>query len=209
VVTVYTTTVYVNGPDPGFVLWSFKAQYRMDAFGRSPRRSVSLTPLQTLAIGRGLDMRIADILRQKGSGVVTIEADKTIHDAIKILNEHRIGAVVVTDQKGSVQGILSERDILRQCGEHCVRLGNPPKADEDCPSLVRDIMTTDLIIGIPDDEISYVMGIMTKNKIRHLPILDDAKLVGIISIGDVVSASIDETQAENRMLTDYVHGMTY
>jgi CBS domain-containing protein len=70
-------------------------------------------------------------------------------------------------------------------------------------------MTTDLIIGIPDDEISYVMGIMTKNKIRHLPILDDAKLVGIISIGDVVSASIDETQAENRMLTDYVHGMTY
>jgi len=154
-------------------------------------------------------MRIADILRQKGSGVVTIEADKTIHDAIGILNKHRIGAVVVTNQKGDVQGILSERDILRQCAEHCVRLANTTQTDDDCPSLVRDVMTTDLIIGIPDDEIRYVMGIMTKNKIRHLPILDNGKLVGIISIGDVVNASIDETDAENRMLTDYVHGMTY
>ena len=154
-------------------------------------------------------MRIADILRHKGSGVVTIEADKTIHDAIEVLNEHHIGAVVVTDQNGAVQGIVSERDILRQCGEHCVRLANPPKADEDCPSLVRDIMTTNLIIGVPDDDISYVMGIMTKNKVRHLPILDGGKLVGIISIGDVVSASVEETDFENRMLTDYVHGMTY
>lgn len=154
-------------------------------------------------------MRIGDILRHKGSDVVTIEADKTIHDAIGILNEHHIGAVVVTDRSGSVQGIISERDILRQCGEHCVRLTTPPTADEDCPSLVSEIMTTDLIIGVPDDDMRYVMGIMTKNKIRHLPILDDGKLVGIISIGDVVRASIDETEAENRMLTDYVHGMTY
>ena len=64
-------------------------------------------------------------------------------------------------------------------------------------------------LGVPDDDIRYVMGIMTKNRIRHLPILDDGKLVGIISIGDVVSASIEETDFENRMLTDYVHGMTY
>ncbi len=154
-------------------------------------------------------MRIADILRKKGSSVVTIEVDKTVHDAIGILNERHIGAVVVTDQNGSVQGILSERDVLRQCGERCVRLTGAPQADEDCPSLVKDIMTTDLIIGVPDDDIRYVMGIMTKNKIRHLPIIDDGKLVGIISIGDVVSASIEETDFENRMLTDYVHGMTY
>ncbi len=154
-------------------------------------------------------MHIADILRKKGSSVVTIEVDKTVHDAIGILNEHHIGAVVVTDQDGSVKGILSERDVLRQCGERCVRLTGAPQADEDCPSLVKDIMTTDLIIGVPDDDIRYVMGIMTKNKIRHLPIIDDGKLVGIISIGDVVSASIEETDFENRMLTDYVHGMTY
>ncbi len=154
-------------------------------------------------------MRIADILRKKGSSVVTIEADKTVHDAIGILNEHHIGAVVVTDQNGSVQGILSERDILRQCGEHCARMTSAPQSGEECPALVRDLMTTNLIIGVPDDDIRYVMGIMTKNKIRHLPIIDDGSLVGIISIGDVVSASIEETDFENRMLTDYVHGMTY
>ena len=154
-------------------------------------------------------MLIAEILRKKGSAVVTIAVDKTIHDAIGILNEHRIGAVVVTDQNGDVQGILSERDILRECGERCVFLTGASPADDDRPSLVRDVMTTDLIIGVPDDGIRYVMGIMTKNKIRHLPILDDGKLVGIISIGDVVSASIEETDFENRMLTDYVHGMTY
>jgi len=173
----------------------------------SPGRTAHTIPAP--AIEGGLDMHIADILRKKGSSVVTVKADKTIHDAIGILNEHRIGAVVVTDQNGSVQGILSERDILRQCGECCGPHARGPQADEDCPSLVRDLMTTDLIIGVPDDDIRYVMGIMTKNKIRHLPILDDGKLVGIISIGDVVSASIEETDFENRMLTDYVHGMTY
>ncbi len=91
-------------------------------------------------------MRISDILRHKGSSVVTIEASKTIHDAIGVLNEHHIGAVVVTDQNGAVQGIISERDILRQCAEHCVRLTDSPKTDEACPSLVSDIMTTNLII---------------------------------------------------------------
>ena len=166
-------------------------------------------PFQILAIERGLDMHIADMLRKKGSSVVTIEADKTVHDAIGILNERHIGAVVVTDQDGSVKGILSERDVLRQCGECCGSLASRPQAGEDGPTLVRDLMTTNLIIGVPDDDIRYVMGIMTKNKIRHLPIIDDGKLVGIISIGDVVSASIEETDFENRMLTDYVHGMTY
>ena len=79
-------------------------------------RSVPLIPFQTPAMERGRNMHIADILRHKGSGVVTIEANKTVHDAIGILNEHHIGAVVVTDQHGDVQGILSERDILRECG---------------------------------------------------------------------------------------------
>ena len=164
---------------------------------------------KTATTERGRHMRISDILLHKGSSVVTIEAGKTIHDAIGVLNEHHIGAVVVTDQNGAVQGIISERDILRQCAEHCVRLADSPKADDACPSLVSDIMTTNLIIGVPDDDIRYVMGIMTKNKARHLPILDAGKLVGIISIGDVVSASVEETDFENRMLTDYVHGMTY
>jgi CBS domain-containing protein len=69
-------------------------------------------------------------------------------------------------------------------------------------------MTKDLIIGVPDDSLDYVMGIMTKNRIRHLPVMDGKKLVGIVSIGDVVNAHLEETEFENRMLKDYIHGVT-
>ncbi len=67
-------------------------------------------------------------------------------------------------------------------------------------------MTKEVIIGVPDDDLDYVMGIMTKNRIRHLPVLDAGKLVGIISIGDVVNAHLNETKFENRLLKDYIHG---
>ncbi len=70
-------------------------------------------------------------------------------------------------------------------------------------------MTKQLIIAVPDDELDYVMGIMTKNRIRHLPIIEGEQLVGIISIGDVVNAHVEETEFENRMLRDYIHGVTY
>jgi CBS domain-containing protein len=77
-----------------------------------------------------------------------------------------------------------------------------------CPSLVREVMTKDLIVGVPDDSLDYVMGVMTKNRIRHLPVMDGKKLVGIVSIGDVVNAHLEETEFENRMLKDYIHGVT-
>ena len=155
-------------------------------------------------------MRIEDILRQKGSGVVTIEDDKTVHDAICRLNEHGIGALVVTGEGGTIAGIISERDILKECGERCVRLTEAlDEHHSACPALVKDVMTTDVVIGVPDDDLSYVMGVMTKNRIRHLPILDGGELKGIISIGDVVSAHVDETDFQNRVLTDYVKGVTY
>jgi CBS domain-containing protein len=155
-------------------------------------------------------MRIRDVLRQKGTEVITIEADRTVHDAVRKLNEHKIGALVVTDEGGEICGIITERDILRECGERCVRLmqarefGEPP-----CPSLVKEVMTADLIIGVPDDDLEYVMGIMTKNRIRHLPVMDEGRLVGIISIGDVVNAHLERTEFENRLLRDYIHGVTH
>ncbi len=153
-------------------------------------------------------MRVRDMLREKGSDVVTIEARKTVHDAICRLNEHGIGALIVTGDDGEIGGIISERDILKECGERCVRLTGPPGSEESaCPALVQDVMTTDLIIGVPDDDLNYVMGIMTKNRIRHLPILDEGALVGIISIGDVVNAQVEEKEYENRQLKDYIHGV--
>jgi CBS domain-containing protein len=152
-------------------------------------------------------MRIRDILQGKGTKVVVIEADRTIHDAIGKLNEHSIGALVVTGEDEEILGIITERDILKKCGEHCVRLDESPAQEGTaCPTLVQDAMTKDLVIGVPDDDLDYVMGIMTKNHVRHLPILEKKRLVGIISIGDVVNASLKEKVFENRTLRGYIQG---
>ncbi|UCC72490.1 MAG: CBS domain-containing protein [Gemmatimonadota bacterium] len=107
--------------------------------------------------------------------------------------DHRIGALVVTRNHGSVVGIITERDILRESAE---------RSDWLRETCVRDVMTTDVIIGLPDDDLDYVMGIMTKNRIRHLPVLEGDQLAGIISIGDVVNIQLETTGFENRMLKD-------
>ena len=154
-------------------------------------------------------MKIKDILHEKGNDVVTIEPNGTVQEAISRLNEHGIGALIVTGERGETSGIITERDILRVCGDRCIALSEPSLLEEtSCPSLVQDVMTKDLIIGVPDDDLDYVMGIMTKNRIRHLPVMDGKKLVGIISIGDVVNAHLAESEFENRMLKDYIHGTT-
>jgi CBS domain-containing protein len=145
-------------------------------------------------------MRIADILRKKGSHVVTIQPQKTVWDAIQTLNEHKIGAAVVTDTDGRVVGIISERDILQTAA----------KQRESIKDIaIADIMTTDLVIGVAEDRLDYVMGIMTQNRIRHLPVMNEENLIGIISIGDVVNANLQQTEFENRRLKDYIHGVTH
>ncbi len=150
-------------------------------------------------------MRARDILLEKGTEVVTIDVSQSIHDAICKLNEHGIGALIVTGEGEEIVGIITERDILRMCGDRCVRLNWLPIQEEtSCPSLVQDAMTKDLVIGVPDDDPNYIMGVMTKNHIRHLPILDEGSLVGIISIGDLVNAHLEEKVFENRTLKDYI-----
>jgi len=152
-------------------------------------------------------MRIRDILQEKGTAVATIEVGRTIHDAIGRLNEHKIGALIVTGEGEKIIGIITERDILRVCGERCACLDEPPAREGiTCPAFVQDAMTKDLVIGVLDDGLDYVMGIMTKNRIRHLPVLDGESLAGIISIGDVVNAHLKETEFENRMLKEYIQG---
>jgi CBS domain-containing protein len=141
-------------------------------------------------------MRISDILREKGSHVVTIPPQATVWDAIKLLNKHNIGGLVVTSQEGQVVGIITERDILREAGERSERIKE---------TLVGDVMTKDIIIGVPEDQLAYVMVVMTRNRIRHLPVIEEEKLAGIISIGDVVNAHMSETEFENRLLKDYIH----
>jgi CBS domain-containing protein len=140
-------------------------------------------------------MKIRDILRGKGAEVVTIHPEATVHQAMQVLVHQRIGSLVVIGERGKIAGIITERDILRECAAHSERVKE---------TTVREVMTTNLIIGVPDDEVSYVMGIMTHNRIRHLPIIAGERLEGMISIGDVVKAQLEETEFENRYLKDYI-----
>jgi len=142
-------------------------------------------------------MRIRDILRTKGHDVITIAPDQSVLAAVRVLSEHRIGALVVRSDD-EVVGILSERDVLNLVAGDPSKLANTP---------VRDAMTSNVIVGVAEDDVDYVMSIMTNNRIRHLPIMDDSTLIGMVSIGDVVNAVRRSVEAENRHLKDYIHGV--
>lgn len=142
-------------------------------------------------------MKVKEILRKKPSTLITTTADQTLHQASQLLAEHNIGALVVVDHEGAPVGILSERDIVR----NLARLKG--KVVEHT---VDDAMTKDIIIGFPDDELSYVSSVMTDKRIRHLPIMDDQKLIGIISIGDVVKSQLDNMVMEAHTLRQYITG---
>jgi CBS domain-containing protein len=140
-------------------------------------------------------MKVRDILQHKGTDVHTVGPEATIQHVMETLLEHRIGSLVVCKDNGDVLGIITERDVLRECthrGEH-VR-----------STRVREVMATKLIVGALDDDIQYVMGIMTHNRVRHLPIVVGTRLIGLISIGDVVKAQLEETEFENRYLREYI-----
>ena len=152
-------------------------------------------------------MKIKDILEKKGSAVRTIGPNETIVELIRRLCDHRIGALVVVGNDGGIAGIVSERDVLRETGELLRQHADPARAaTAAAPKRVKDVMTRSLVIGVPDDTVDYVMGVMTRNRIRHLPVVEHNKLIGIVSIGDLVNAILRETTYENRMLMDYIHG---
>ena len=141
-------------------------------------------------------MRIREVLDRKGGSVVTIEPDRTVHDAMRILVENNIGSVIVT-RDGSPVGILTERDVLR------LGAANPESL---ATTLVGEAMTRELVVGVADDLVEYAASVMTSNRIRHLPIMDGERLTGVLSIGDVVNALKQEKEVENRYLRDYIQG---
>ena len=143
-------------------------------------------------------MKLRDILRTKGSDVIQIDPDQPVIDAVRVLSEHRIGCLVVT-RDGEIRGVVSERDIMNF-------VATEPDALTD--TQISDIMTTDVIVAVPEDDLDYVMNIMTNNKVRHLPIVVDGGLAGIVSIGDVVNEVRKSVEAENRHLKDYIQGGT-
>ena len=131
-------------------------------------------------------MNIASILATKGDKVVTVRADQTIREALGVLAHHNIGALVVVDGGMQPIGVLSERDIVRAAA----------KDEAVFPLLVSQLMTRDLVLGDPGDDLSAVGQTMVQRRIRHLPVVVAGKLVGIVSIGDVVKAQRDQYQGE-------------
>lgn len=142
-------------------------------------------------------MLVNQILKGKAGGVVTIAPDATVRDAVELLSARRIGAVVVSRDGQSVKGILSERDIVRELG----------KRGTVCLDDKVEAMMTRAIYGCaPGDTADQVLEIMTTRRFRHMPVIEDKKMIGLISIGDVVAARLSELQLEKDALTGMIMG---
>ena len=144
-------------------------------------------------------MKLRDILRIKGTEVHAIPLSATLADVVDLLVACNCGSLVVCEKPNSTRliGIITERDILRSCAGRQVGLSE---------LRVADVMTRNVITGELDMPVNHIMGLMTEKRIRHLPILEDEQLVGIISIGDIVKAQHDALTAENHALKSYIHG---
>jgi len=142
-------------------------------------------------------LSISDILRYKGADVVTIAPSETVTTLLNVLAEHNIGALVVRDEQGSVAGIVSERDVVRRIAERGAALLDAP---------VEQIMTSIVASCTGKDSVDSVAATMTERRIRHMPVIDDGELVGIVSIGDVVSSRIRQLEKDRGQLEHYIAG---
>jgi CBS domain-containing protein len=140
-------------------------------------------------------MFVSDIIKGKGGSVVSVTSEKPVNEALALLAKHRIGAVLVVDPGGGIAGILSERDLVRAMH----RIG---KSVFD--KRVGDLMTTPVVTCSPKDPVGSIEGMMTAQRFRHVPVLQDGKLIGLVSIGDVVKARIEEAEAEVDALRRYI-----
>jgi CBS domain-containing protein len=140
-------------------------------------------------------MTVKAILSRKGSAVVTIAPAASLADAAKLLSSHRIGAVIVTDLEGRVIGVLSERDIVRAL------------ADRGAAALdlgVEQTMTRRVVTTVEADTVGEIMERMTAGKFRHIPVVEDGRLIGVVSIGDVVKYRLEEIERETNAMRDYI-----
>jgi CBS domain-containing protein len=142
-------------------------------------------------------MRISDVLRGKGTQVITVTPDTKVQDLLAILAENRIGAVVVSRDGTAVDGIASERDIVRALARRGAAVMSEP---------VTAIYTAEVHTITPQTPIEEVMRMMTERRVRHAPVVVDGSLRGIVSIGDVVKTRIDELETERTALTHYITG---
>jgi len=143
-------------------------------------------------------MKLKDILQSQGKRqIICVEPNSTVREAMQLIVKKKIGALLVQENKQKLVGIITERDILW----HMFDIG-----ETVFDKMVEDIMTRKVIVGIPDDDIEVAEQFMTFNRFRHLPVVESDKVVGLISIGDLVKSQIGSLKVENRYLTDYITG---
>jgi CBS domain-containing protein len=140
-------------------------------------------------------MNVTSILSTKGRDVATIPPTATVGEAVKLLADRKIGALVVTGAGGRITGIVSERDVVRALARHGAGALNLP---------LNDVMTRKVVACGPKDSIASLMELMTSGKFRHLPVVEEDQLAGIVSIGDVVKIRLAELEHEQTALRDYI-----
>ncbi len=142
-------------------------------------------------------MSVAAMLVGKPKNLITVSPDDSVTDAIALLTKHRIGAVIVCDKTGGVTGILSERDVVRDIAREGAGILDGP---------ISSCMTDKVVSCKAEDTVNYVMELMTNNRFRHLPVINAGKLVGIISIGDVVKRKIEQAEKDAQDMRNYIAG---
>ncbi|MCA0918740.1 CBS domain-containing protein [Pseudooceanicola nanhaiensis] len=161
-----------------------------DEHARSASQSVSTNTTASTAL-------VKDLLKDKDRTVHAIRPHQTLHEAVDLLRDHKIGALVVTDANGMLAGILSERDIVR-------KLADAP--GKTLPHRVEEVMTEEVETCTPDEPLVTVLMRMTKGRFRHMPVLEDEKLVALVSIGDVVYYRLNELELEALQIKQLIVG---
>jgi CBS domain-containing protein len=142
-------------------------------------------------------MRVSDLLRAKNRGLISTVPAIPITKAMALMIDHQISCLPVLDEQGRLMGIISDKDIFRQLHKDLSNIDL---------LTVGELMTRDVIVGVDEDEVSYIAGVMTKNRIRHVPIVSGEKVVGLVSVGDIVKTQMSDMEIENRHLWQYING---
>jgi CBS domain-containing protein len=142
-------------------------------------------------------MRVSDLLRAKNRGLISTVLAIPITKAMALMIDHQISCLPVLDEQGRLMGIISDKDIFRQLHKDLSNIDL---------LTVGELMTSDVIVGVEEDEVSYIAGVMTKNRIRHIPIVSGEKVVGLVSVGDIVKTQMSDMEFENRHLWQYING---
>ena len=142
-------------------------------------------------------MKVNEIFIKKNRQIITITLEATLQQAMKLLIDNKISSLPVINENNELIGIVSDKDIFVSLYSDISNITE---------RTVKDIMSVDLIVGIESDDLNYIAGLMTNNKIRHIPIVDGNKIIGMISVGDIVKAQMTNIEIENRYLKNYING---